>query len=99
MCVEFILHPGIFTNLRIVLNMNEQKINGTYKILRRINTEDNITNRNQSIEIKTFLPQANKFQYWRHILYTKFFFKLKEIMKINILKGKNKNIFLAIVVT
>lgn len=63
MCVEFILYPGIFTNLRIVLNMNEQKIKGTYKILRRINTEDNITNRNQSIEIKTFLPQANKFQY------------------------------------
>lgn len=99
MCVEFILYPGIFTNLRIVLNMNEQKIKGTYKILRRINTEDNITNRNQSIEMKTFLPQANKFQYWRHIFYTKFFFKLKEIMKINILKGKNKNIFLAIVVT
>lgn len=65
MYVEFILHPRIFTNLRIILNMNKQKIKGTYKILRRINSEDNITNRNQSTEIfvKTFLPQANKFQY------------------------------------
>lgn len=45
--------------------MNKQKIKGTYKILRRINSEDNITNRNQSMEIfvkKTYLPEVNKFQ-------------------------------------